>query len=111
MSRKWVLPRTVFSIRVALHLSILCLLTVSPCGLPGAALLAFSEFEVPFDQDESSVEAALSPQARTRPGCHQPGAALQTPLRADQSLPRPGIVEAPRSGHRLSLELLAPLRC
>ena len=82
-----------------------------PCATPSFGLLNVTESEAPVDQDESSEEEAISVQARTRVGRDQPGLRLLVPVHGGLSLATASIASLPHSGHRLSNNLLAPLRC
>jgi len=84
-----------------------------PCAIPGGGLPCQGEFEAPLDQDESesSFEVTLATQARTRFGKRQPGFSTLAPVRAGNLLPDLATMIPPRPGHRLSNDLLAPLRC
>ena len=105
------LPRAAFLARALLHAAVLLVMSVFPCTPPGLELLNVAESEAPFDQDQSSEEEAISVHARARVGRGQPGWPLLVPVRGGLSLVTAEVATAPRSGHRLPNDLLAPLRC
>jgi len=105
------LPRMAFSARVALHVSVLFVVALFPSSTPGLGQHDLTESAAPVEQDESSEEAAIRVQVRTRFGRDELGLPLSASLPGGPSLPTTGTSRAPQAGHRLPNHLLAPLRC
>ncbi|MDA1051184.1 MAG: hypothetical protein O3C40_11985 [Planctomycetota bacterium] len=108
---KHALARVAFFARVLLHSSMLFVVALFPCATPGMGLVNVTESEAPADQDESSAKEAISLQCRTRVVRNQPSSSFVVPMRSGLGLAAAKIAGHLHTGHRLSNNLLAPLRC
>ena len=104
-------PRVASSARLALHFSMLLVFALFQCAVPSVGLFAPSEFEAPIDQDEASVEAALSTQARSRSGQDHMVSPPRLPVRFGQNPARHVTDRTNRCRRDLPNHLLVPLRC
>lgn len=112
LQARYALRRVALLARVLLHCSVVFVLALCPCATPSLGLINVAESEAPADQDESSLtKEAISSQCRAGVVRNQSSSPFAAPLRGGVSLAAAKIAGHPHTGHRLSNNLLAPLRC
>jgi len=107
---KHALPRVLFSAPVALRFLLVLAISLFTCATPSIGQRELVESEAPLQEEHSNEEAAVSERALAGFPQNQLGFRLLVPLQNSQSrLAR--VDNSPKSGHRLSNHLMAPLRC
>jgi hypothetical protein len=111
LPRKLTSRRVNFCLRIFLRALALFFVGVLPGVTPGLGRLHGTESEAPMDRDDLAEGEAIDVQPRTRVSHCQMASRCMLPIPEGSSIKTLRAVEHRSSGHRLSNNLMAPLRC
>jgi len=100
-----------YSTPIALQASVLFLAAFFNCVLPNAGMLELSKSETPVEQRETSEESVVRLRTGTRWSVSRERVALSVLMFDGLKVRDSEQVRSRKAGHRLSNNLLAPLRC